>query len=503
MIQRLSFPQVALISAIALLTVVALPDRPSAAQAQGRAQSRQLQQGSSIKEWPGKAKRWALIIGVDKYRDTQISSLNGAANDAHMLKDALVSYASFPSDQVILLATDQPEERQPTRINILTFLSNLASLVPKDGLLLVSFAGHGIERGGQAYLIPSDARLSDDVSLLEESAVNVTRMHDRIRNAGMAQVVILLDACRNDPGGRADAPNLLTPSYTKAFNFDLSNREVQAFATLYATAIGQRAYEYSEKKQGYFTWAIVEGLKGGAANEKGEVTLAQLLKYVQENVPKQIAIDLGKGKQQRPFAVVEGYKAEELIIAVAPRNGTGPIKATPAGGAANSKAGNTPAASSIAEQSGANGDKFRRVSQWSKAEMEYRVALRMDGNNADWHARLGEVLSNQRKLAVAETELRAAIQLEVEKAEWHDLLGVLLSQQRKYNEAEVECRLAVRLEPDNGKWHAHLAQVLRAEKRNSDGDEEMKEATRLSEAAALTDPAGLGAFKVLEWKVGG
>src|SRR5205807_647151 len=59
------------------------------------------------------------------------------------------------------------------------------------------------------------------------------------------------------------------------------------------------------------------GLKGGAANEKGEITLAALVKYVQDNVPKRIAIDLGADMRQRPFAVVEGYKADELVVAVA------------------------------------------------------------------------------------------------------------------------------------------------------------------------------------------
>lgn len=283
-------------------------------------QTRQLAQAEPIKVLPTKSKRWALVIGVDKYRDGQISALTGSVNDAHRLAEALVSYAGFPADQVILLATDQPEERQPTRINILTLLSNLGSLVPKDGLLLVSFAGHGTERAGQAYLIPSDARLSDDVSLLEESAVSVSRVHDRIKATGVGQILLLLDACRNDPGGRADAPNPLSAAYTRGFSFDVRNREVQAFATLYATAVGQRAYEYTEKRQGYFTWAVVEGLKGGAANSSGEVTLSALVKYVQEVVPKRIAIDLGSGKQQRPFANIEGYRADDLVIAVTAPN---------------------------------------------------------------------------------------------------------------------------------------------------------------------------------------
>ena len=40
--------------------------------------------------------------------------------------------------------------------------------------------------------------------------------------------------------------------------------------------MAQNAYEYKEKRQGYFTWALVEGLKGAAANDKKEITLAKL-----------------------------------------------------------------------------------------------------------------------------------------------------------------------------------------------------------------------------------
>ncbi|HEX8181044.1 MAG TPA: caspase family protein [Pyrinomonadaceae bacterium] len=303
---------------------------PAYAQTDGRGigvEMRQQQQAAAtpanVAELPGKSKRWALVIGVDQYQDAQIGRLNGAANDARALGDALVRYAGFPPDQVILLASDQPAERQPTRVNILRRLSNLSTLVPKDGLLLVSFAGHGMERGGQAYLLPADAQMSDDISFLEDTAVSVARVHERIKATGVAQVIIMLDACRNDPGGRADAPNPLSPVFRRAFNFDVRNREVQAFATLYATAIGERAYEYTEKRQGYFSWALVEGLRGGAANEKGEVTLAALVNFIQNIVPKRIGIDLGAGKRQRPFADVVGYRADELVLAVAaPRTET-------------------------------------------------------------------------------------------------------------------------------------------------------------------------------------
>ena len=61
---------------------------------------------------------------------------------------------------------------------------------------------------------------------------------------------------------------------------------------------------------------LVEALRGGAANAKGEVTLANLVKFLQERVPQRVLQDLGPGKNQKPFAVVEGYRADELIISV-------------------------------------------------------------------------------------------------------------------------------------------------------------------------------------------
>lgn len=291
---------------------------PTMVRAQGQTDGRglKLQSTAPVKTLPGSPKRYALVIGVDQYADTQITTLGGASNDARTLANALVQYAGFPSDQVTLLASDQPVERQPTRGNILRRLSNMAAVIPADGLLLISFAGHGIERDGQAFLLPSDSQVSNDVDLLEQTAINVTQVKERIKKIGVTQVLMILDACRNDPVGRANADNPLTPAYTRGFNFDVRNREVQAFATLYATEVGHRAYEFKEKKQGYFTWLLVEAMRGGAANEKGEVTLAGLVRYLQERVPKRVLQDLGPGKTQKPFAIIEGYRADELVIAV-------------------------------------------------------------------------------------------------------------------------------------------------------------------------------------------
>ncbi len=273
----------------------------------------------AVNRLPSKEKRWALVIGVSKYEDSNITPLPGANNDAKALHDALRDYAGFDERQIILLTTDETKERQPTKNNILRLLGNLSGTVPRDGLLLVAFSGHGIERQNQAFLLPSDTPYNDNLRVLERTALSVQNdVKELIRDTGVGQVVILLDACRNDPAnGRSDSDNPLTEAYKKGFSFDVRNKEVEAFATLYATSIGERAYEYAREGKGYFTWAFIEGLKGDAANERGEVTLGGLVRYVEKYVPQQVRIDLGGGRVQRPFSVIEGYRAEELVLGIA------------------------------------------------------------------------------------------------------------------------------------------------------------------------------------------
>jgi formylglycine-generating enzyme required for sulfatase activity len=278
---------------------------------------------------PSEDKRWALLIGVDRYEDRQLGGLDGASNDARSLAKLLVERSGFRQDHIVVLASGEAETRRPTRSEILFRLGNILQQVPPDGLLLLSFSGHGMERGGRAFLLPADARLSDAPEILQQVSLDVEVLRQIIARRGIQQVLVLLDACRNDPGGRADSVNPLSESFVKGFDFDIRNREVQAFATLYSTAVGDRAWENKEVKLGYFTWAISEALNGRAANERGEVTLGALVRYVQESVPMRVALDLGAGKRQRPFARIEGYRAEELVLGVVPQPPK-PVSSAPA-----------------------------------------------------------------------------------------------------------------------------------------------------------------------------
>ena len=268
---------------------------------------------------PGASKRWALLIGIDKYEDPDINSLGGAVKDAKTLKQALIEHCSFQDENVILLTSDsRDKDQRPTKSNIIDKLSGLNRVVKPDGLLLFAFSGHGIDVNGQAFLLPMESKLSTDPLRLTDDAVSVDRVKEYINRTGVRQRIMFLDACRNKlSAARGIDVSPLSEAYEKAFEFDFErkNSSIDAFLTFYATEKGQESWEDQETGQGYFTEAIVDALRGGARGEiltsHGEVTLGALTRYVRESVTARA----GKsGKNQVPHPVTDGY-GDELVLA--------------------------------------------------------------------------------------------------------------------------------------------------------------------------------------------
>lgn len=273
---------------------------------------READAGALVKEWPGRNKRFALVIGVDSYREFR--DLKGAVNDARLIAALLKKYADFPDEQVELMTSDQTDEAlKPTKTNILTWLDKLKGRIPPDGMLLISFAGHGVEGSdGQTYLLTQDARMGSP-ALLFDTALSLATLKNYIVATGVKQVVLILDSCRTVPGRRATEGTIMPEAMPRAINFDVTNKEVKAFVTLFATSPGHSAYEDAKSKHGYFTLELANALEGAAADDRGFVTLGSLVRHLEDRVPPRVREALGQ--KQMPFSAGEGFKADELVIA--------------------------------------------------------------------------------------------------------------------------------------------------------------------------------------------
>lgn len=273
----------------------------------------------NVKALPEQGKRVALIIGINDYDDAQIKKLVGAVNDAKDLKDALIRSAGFDESRIILLTSDEKDpDYRPTVRNILSWLNKLKLLVPKDGLLLFAFSGHGVSSDEQAFLLPSDATMSTDKNLLKRFAIPVTDVAEYIKKTGVRQMVMLLDACRNNAAGKdvGDSGSGLTPAWTEPFDFKKRNGEIDALVTVYATQPGGRAWEDPKTSRGYFMETVIEGINGAARNPAtGEVTLERFRKYVEEKV---LDRTMRLTEPQKPRFLADGYNGDLVIAKVAP-----------------------------------------------------------------------------------------------------------------------------------------------------------------------------------------
>ncbi|HYY98159.1 MAG TPA: hypothetical protein VE642_06185, partial [Pyrinomonadaceae bacterium] len=320
-------------------------------------------------------KCYAVLVGVEKYDSPKIAPYEGGGYDSFGLYLSLRK-AGFDAEHISLLNDMSAYHAPPTRENILSALSRLRGKAPADGILFVSFGGHGVELGGRSYLLPSDAAASESPRLMEETAIRVDLLKALIRATGAGQVVIFLDTHRVEPlRGDGHEDHLLTESFRDSWKFDEAGGGVKA-ATLFASGVGQRSY--SNYLRGFFSEGLAEGLDELPEESTNPLTLEALVSYVRKTVSARALAQTGK--QQVPFAVVQGQQAGEFILAkpeydtarVSNKLG-GPAGVEHLGGAISGVGGN----SNTAPGPPRNGNSNTAASGNSNAGVEQRGAVKL------------------------------------------------------------------------------------------------------------------------------
>jgi uncharacterized caspase-like protein len=138
----------------------------------------------SVPAWAEELKGVALVIGESKYET--LEELVNPNQDARDIDD-LLGDLGFDVDRV--LNADAEELREA----IEEFIEDAEDA----DVALVYYSGHGIEVGGQNYLVPVDATF-ETPEAAGDSLVAVGPMLDALAKV-VPVTIVLLDACRSDP----------------------------------------------------------------------------------------------------------------------------------------------------------------------------------------------------------------------------------------------------------------------------------------------------------------
>jgi len=171
------------------------------------------------------------VIGNGAY--TGLSSLANPVNDAEDTAAAL-SALGFSVDKILNGTQEEMD-------GAITLLKNRLSASP-DAYGFFFYAGHGVQSGGENYLIPVNANIPGE-NYLRSRAVSVQLLLDELNDARNRLNMVVLDACRDNPFGW---------SRSGSRGLSLVNRQPADSIIVYATSAGQRASD-GEGRNGLFT----------------------------------------------------------------------------------------------------------------------------------------------------------------------------------------------------------------------------------------------------------
>ena len=237
----------------------------------------------------------ALIVGASRYQ--HLAQLRPTL-DVPGVRDVLASpdYCGYPPEHVQVL-----EEEDATRANILAALDALCERAQAAGSrTFFYFSGHGgTGANGLSYLLPVDAR-KGQYAITAISAHELSRRLDRC--AG--ELTVVLDCCRAaglasqggipDPAQSAADPDVALGEFTDAFRNDIRSHGRVVFA---ASRADGKAFVAPDAPYGIFTGHLLDGLRGAASTDGGDVTVDQLFDYVSQRVV------LASAATQRPVFI--------------------------------------------------------------------------------------------------------------------------------------------------------------------------------------------------------
>ena len=132
-------------------------------------------------------KRLALVIGISEY--DALGRLPHAAADATAVGDALEKEAGF----IVTRLVDEPTPAKALRGKLNDFVAS----VNRDDVVIIYYAGHGIQAENANYLLPDDFPKSGGA--LKTHAISVDELLKSVAARAPQVKVLVLDACRNNP----------------------------------------------------------------------------------------------------------------------------------------------------------------------------------------------------------------------------------------------------------------------------------------------------------------
>jgi WD40 repeat protein len=227
-----------------------------------------------------------IAMGVSRYQDPQIQSLDFAADAA----GKMAKLFQTSSAEIYRTSVDQIVDDDATRPLWKVFAQSVADKlqhdVSPDDLVILYLCGHGLRdrRTDQWYFVTADARFRD---LMNDEYADCISFSDL---AALAQLpcrkLAILDSCHSG----AVQPLMQRDDLKSALRF----LQDDVVLTLTASEGDEEAAEQREDRMGRFTAALSKALAGAADEldaDANTISLNEVIRYVTQQVASQAAAE--------------------------------------------------------------------------------------------------------------------------------------------------------------------------------------------------------------------
>jgi WD40 repeat protein len=234
-----------------------------------------------------KGRLFIVAVGVDKY--TKLGSrysLRYAGADARLMMDTLTKKAGPLHTEVISKLLVSDGDIPPTKANIEDALAVFRDARPEDTAILF-LASHGVNDGPNYLMIPEDAEFAGGDRWRPSSVVKWSVLQQALQDAQGSRIMFV-DTCHS------------SGAYSSRLVKDAADASIVVFS---ATDKDTEAQETNDLGHGVFTYAVSQGINGGADfGKRGLVNVLTLGAYVADEV-KRMTND-----EQEPVFSASGVK---------------------------------------------------------------------------------------------------------------------------------------------------------------------------------------------------
>lgn len=269
--------------------LVEIDDAADTKTAQKHSGARGNDKSSSSAAREKQGKKYALLVGVNEYEDTNLEPLQYAVADIKLIQEKLLQIGFEPED-IKMYVSGNKVGSYPNKKTVEAGLNEILKEADENAQIFIAFAGHGFVYDKESYFVVEDTKL-DSEDKMTATAINIEKILEDLKNSKAASKWFIVDACREYI---TKTRSIRSKKFSRGISSGIDEAKLPE-GVFFLRSCSDGEFSYEDNGHGLFTRCFAEALDGKAdANKDNNIMVLEVFNYVADSVKKDARNILGK-----------------------------------------------------------------------------------------------------------------------------------------------------------------------------------------------------------------